>query len=115
MVISTWDVIYSPKWRKRPLIFSKLKRTQLLHDCLTVNLSRITRYSIASTAEAAFLIGGRVDHPNDGSSTVSDAITKFENDKWSPFGNLQKRRFHHRSITYGSETIVIGGWTSDDS
>ena len=83
-------------------------------NSLTFNLSRITRYSIASTAQAAFVIGGRVNHPDE-STVFSDVITKFENDKWSPFGNLQKRRFHHRSITYGSETIVIGGWTSDNS
>ena len=82
-------------------------------NSLTVNLSRITRYSIASTAQAAFVIGGQVNHPDE-SYVFSDVITKFENNKWSAFGNLQKGRFHHGSITYGSEIIVIGGLTSDE-
>ena len=42
-----------------------------------------------------------------------DVIAKFENDEWSLLGNLRKGRPAHGSITYGTETLIIGGWTSD--
>ena len=50
------------------------------------------------------MIGG------DGGSYL-DVIAKFENNNWSLYGNLQKARSGHGSITYGTQTIVIGGWT----
>ena len=70
---------------------------------------RITSYSVASTTEAAFVIGG-----HDGSFNT-DVIAKFEYNNWSLYGNLQKTRRGHGSITYGSQTIVIGGYTDYDS
>ena len=44
-----------------------------------------------------------------------DIIAKFENNKWSRYGNLQTARETHRSITSGTQTIVIGGGTKDGS
>ena len=76
--------------------FKKRKKTHLLR--------RYISYSVASTNQAAFFIGG-----NDGSK--SSIITKYENDEWSLHGNLKKPRTEHRSITYGTTTIVIGGFT----
>ena len=48
-------------------------------------------------------------------SSNLDVIAKFENNNWSLYGNLQKARRGHGSITYGSHTIVIGGYTQDGS
>ena len=70
---------------------------------------RISYYSVASTTEAAFVIGGW------GGSSYLDVIAKFENNNWSLYGNLQKARYAHGSMTYGTRTIVIGGRTDDDS
>ena len=72
-------------------------------------LRRYSEYSVASTNQAAFFIGGY-----DGSSRLS-TIAKYENDNWSLHGNLKRRRSVHASITYGTETIVIGGNTNDGS
>ena len=66
-------------------------------------------YAVASTNQAAFFIGGL----NAGS--LSSVIAKYEDDVWSLHGNLKKRRYGHGSITYGTETIVIGGYTDDRS
>ena len=68
-----------------------------------------SHYSVASTNQAAIFIGGW-----DGSSD-SSVIAKYENDNWSLHGNLNKRRYSHASITYGTTTIVIGGRTNDGS
>ena len=67
-------------------------------------------YSVASTTEAAFVIGGM-----DRSLSDLDVIAKFENNYWSLYGNLQKARYGHGSITSGTRTIVIGGRTDDGS
>ena len=85
----------------------------ILNSFSTVYLRKIFYYSVASTSDAAFVIGGR----GPGTSDFDvDVIAKFENDKWSPndsqpYGNLRKRRNGHGSITYGTQTMVIGGWT----
>ena len=70
---------------------------------------RIFYYSVASTTQAAFVIGGFDGSPN------TDVIAKFENNNWSLYGNLQKPRDSHGSITSGTQTIVIGGGTNDGS
>ena len=67
-------------------------------------------YSVASTTEAAFVIGGM-----DRSLSDLDVIAKFENNHWSLYGHLQKPRSSHGSITYGNQTFVIGGFTNDGS
>ena len=46
-------------------------------------------------------------------SGPSSVIAKYENDGWSLYGNLKKSRYAHGSITFGTATIVIGGWTDD--
>ena len=63
----------------------------------------IRSYSVASTTKAAFLIGGW-----DGSSAL-DIIAKFENTEWSIYGYLRQARKGHASITFRTQTIVIGG------
>ena len=66
-------------------------------------------YSVASTNQAAFFIGGR--HASSPLSTIA----KYENDAWSEYGNLKRSRGGHGSITYGTTTIVIDGYTMDGS
>merc|ERR1719259_30006 len=63
---------------------------------------RIMLYSVSSTNQAAFFIGG-----HDAYSYLS-VIAKYENDAWSRHGYLKRRRYGHGSITYGTTTIVIG-------
>ena len=50
-----------------------------------------------------------------GASSRLDVIAKFENNNWSLHGNLQKARYGHGAITYGTQTIVIGGFVDDRS
>ena len=71
-----------------------------------------SHYSVASTNQAAFFIGGR-----HGSESPSSVIAKYENDDWSPlpYGSLKRRRYSHGSITSGTTTFVIGGWTDNGS
>ena len=63
----------------------------------------MSHYSVASTNEAAFVIGGY-----DGSSNL-DVIAQFKDNEWSLYGNLKKGRSVHGSITFGDKTMVIGG------
>ena len=71
-------------------------------------LRKYSHYSVSSTNQAAFFIGGNFA----GGSSV---IAKYENDEWSRHGNLKRRRCNHGSIISGTEIIVIGGWTNDGS
>ena len=77
---------------------------------LTDYSRRIAYYSISSTLEAAFVIGGR-----DLDDSYLDVIAQFQNNQWSRYGNLQKRRSLHGSITSGSLTMIIGGSTDNGS
>ena len=70
---------------------------------LNINFRKIRSYSVASTTKAAFVIGGW-----DGSSAL-DIIAKFENAEWSIHGYLRQARKGHGSITFRTQTIVIGG------
>ena len=65
--------------------------------------SKISHSSVASTNEAAFVIGGWT-----GSSNL-DVIAQFKDNAWSLYGNLQKPRNYHASITSGDMTMIIGG------
>ena len=69
--------------------------------------SKIFFYSVASTNEAAFVIGGWTG------SRISDVIAQFKDNAWSLYGNLQKPRENHASITSGDMTMIIGGYTPD--
>ena len=80
------------------MIYSQILRSQ-----------RYIQYSVTSTNQAAFFIGGRHG------SAPSSVIAKYENDEWSLYGNLKKRRRGHGSIATGTATIVIGGVTDDGS
>ena len=90
---------------------SKMWNLQKYDIYLNINFSSISYYSVASTKEAAFIIGGL----NSGDFTYYDMIAQFKDDAWSLYGNLQKRRLLHGSITSGDETMIIGGGTNDGS
>ena len=66
--------------------------------------TRIYRYSTASTPDAAYIIGGRY---------TQDIIAEFKEDKWRQAGTLQQGRQQHGSISFGSDTMVVGGSTAD--
>ena len=61
-------------------------------------------YSTASTSEAAYFIGG---------SYSKEVIAEFKNDAWRQLGTLTKGRLVHGSISLDTETMVIGGYSSD--
>ena len=85
------------------LSFKRRIRTHLLR--------KYSYYSVSSTNQAAFFIGGR----HGSSLPPSSIIAKYENDNWSLHGNLKRRRANHGSITNGITTLVIGGYTPDGS
>ena len=66
-------------------------------------------YSTASTADAAFIIGG------DGGGSSYNTVAEFRNDQWGKLGSLSKGRIYHGSITVDQETMIIGGYSSDGS
>ena len=90
---------------RKSFVIIKEKVSAFVIIRLTDYSRRISRYSTASTKEAAFVIGGR----------DLDVIAQFQNNQWSRYGNLQKRRSLHGSITSGSLTMIIGGYTNDGS
>ena len=61
-------------------------------------------YSTASTSNAAYFIGGQY---------TKEVIAEFKNDSWRQLGTLTKGRSSHGSISFGTETMVIGGYPSD--
>ena len=73
--------------------------------------SQIAFYSVASTDEASFVIGGC-----DGTScsSPSDVIAQFKNNVWSLYAKLKNRRGLHGSVTYRGQTMVIGGFSLDN-
>ena len=69
--------------------------------------SKITKYAVASTNEAAFIIGG------DNYSGQLDIIAKYSDHIWSLFGKLQTPRSSLVAITSGGLTMLIGGYDSN--
>ena len=90
-------------WNRRKLDNFEEEVSAFAIICLTDYSRRIYYYSVASTLEAAFVIGGY-----DGDSYL-DVIAQFQNNQWSRYGNLQKRRAFHGSITSGS--LINGSLT----
>ena len=64
------------------------------------------QYSTASTAEAAYIIGG--------GPRWSQTITEFKYDQWRKIGELFQGRMSHGSITLGAHTLIIGGIVESD-
>ena len=66
-------------------------------------LFRISAYSTAATDTAAYIIGGQVGF------TIESKIAEFKDNKWRKFGDLTTWRRKHSSISFGGETIILGG------
>ena len=56
------------------------------------------------------MIGGY----DDTQSSALDIIAKFENNEWSLYGKLRQPRNGQGSITYGTQTLIIGGQEYQD-
>ena len=67
-------------------------------------LFRICWYSTAATDTAAYIIGGSAGDP-----WHLSTIAEFKNNKWRKFGDLTTWRRKHSSISFGGETIILGG------
>ena len=72
-------------------------------------LSRINSYSVASTDDAAYFIGGEMGAGNE----RIDIIAQFKNDAWSIHGKLKKARKSHASIWFGDAIMIFGGETDE--
>ena len=68
-------------------------------------LRRISYYSAASSADAAYIIGGYQDED------YSTTIAEFKNNQWRKIGDLTQGRNNHGSISVGLRTMVVGGDT----
>ena len=69
--------------------------------------SKIYQYSVATTDNAAFIIGG-----SDESSFYIDIIAKFQDNKWTKYGSLKASRYCHGSITNDDKTMIVGGYSN---
>ena len=72
-------------------------------------LSKIWQYSVASTDNAAFIIGGK--DIIGGNLNAIDIIAKFEDNQWSRYESLKAARYVNGSITSTNQTMIIGGET----
>ena len=66
---------------------------------------RIWGYAVASTDNAAFIIGGH-DTGN------IDIIAKFQDNQWTRYGSLKTARHAFGTITSGDQTMIIGGYSN---
>ena len=71
----------------------------------------ISAYATASTASAAYILGG-YEHATPNGHALS-TVAKYENDSWSrvggPTGGLLASRYGHNAIWLEDELFVIGG------
>ena len=72
---------------------------------IIIIFSSIIEYSTASTADAAYIIGGR---------DTMNIIAQYKNDSWRRIGTLAKRRKLSGAIALEDEIMVIGGYDPFD-
>ena len=65
---------------------------------------RIFGYAAVTRPGKVFILGGCC-HDN------WSQISLFENDEWSPYGNLNHGRINFMAVTYGTDVMIIGGRT----
>ena len=89
------------------VLIIRLQGTLRKYDRICINylFSRIYQYSTTQTADAAYIIGGDYS---------MDVIAEFKNDKWRRLDDLNTGRSRHGSITLGSQTMIIGGYTNSE-
>ena len=57
-----------------------------------------------------FILGGCCDENN-----TWKTVQIFENDEWRPFGKLETGRINFMTITYGTDVMIIGGTTRNNT
>ena len=67
---------------------------------VTTLFSRISEYSTAQSADAAYIIGGPY---------TRNLVAQFKNNQWHKLEDLNKGRYGHGSITIGAKTMILGG------
>ena len=65
--------------------------------------SEIAHYPVASTDNAAFILGGW------SAGNRINIIAKFQNNEWTNYGSLHKARQGHNAITSDGYTMIFGG------
>ena len=68
--------------------------------------TRIFGYSAVSRPSKVYLFGGCCEHH-------WRMVSLFENDDWSPIGELREGRINHLAISYGTDVMIIGGISKD--
>ena len=71
-----------------------------------IHFSYIAYYSTTQTADAAYIIGG---------GNTKNVIAEFKNDQWTQLDDLNTGRYYHGSITIGTQTMIIGGYSGSSS
>ena len=60
----------------------------------------IYHYSTTHTSEAVFIIGGH---------HTGNIVAEFRDNQWQQVATLKQGRSRHGSITFGGQTVIIGG------
>jgi len=63
--------------------------------------SRISAYSTAKSADAAYIIGG---------AYTKNLVAEFKDGQWVQLDDLNEGRSFQNSITVGTQTMIVGGW-----
>ena len=92
------------KWTGFPVCIVS-KRLILSPHLFNKTFRVVCYYSTTSTSDAAYLIGGYQD------AGYSTTIAEFKNNQWRKLGDLNQGRNYHGSISVGSRTMVVGGYT----
>ena len=66
--------------------------------------SSISRYSTASTSDAAYIIGGY---------STKGIVAEFKDNQWRQLDNLNRPRMFHASLSVGDQTIIVGGYVEN--
>ena len=45
----------------------------------------------------------------------SDEVVRFKDEQWQKIGNMNYNRIYHLSITIGSETLIVGGYSREEN
>ena len=83
-----------------------MTKISVLYDQFHI-LSGINEYAVASTNDAAYLIGG-CHGPS--RSLAFNTIAEFRDNKWTQYGTLNTARRVPGYISSGDETLLIGGY-----
>ena len=78
-------------------------------------IHRVALYATASTTSAAYIIGGLVRRIGDPTAEARRTlgIKAYENGEWRNIGKLDSFRKSASSISYGDDTMIIGGATME--